>query len=107
MIAVALYHCSKFVHSCTVDDGLGKIVQQHMRFPVYHTVALLDGGLSDGLRQMRFSSAEQARNIMPMVPRSSRFTTRFTHYMVRAFALSGERSSQRVSTFSASCPTAP
>ena len=44
---------------------------------------------------------------MPIVPRSSRFTTRFTHYMVRAFALNGGRSSQKVSTFSASCPTAP
>src|SRR5579859_111523 len=77
-----------------------------MGLAVEDLVALLNGRLADGLGQVALSRATRARNIMPMVPRSSRFTTRFTHYMVRTFALSGERSSQRVSTFSASCQTA-
>jgi hypothetical protein len=63
--------------------------------------------LRDGAEKVGFPASGRDRNIMPMVPKSSRFTTPFTHYAVRAFALSGGRSSQRVSTFSASCPTAP
>jgi hypothetical protein len=32
-----------------VGDRVGQIIQQHMRFAVHHAVALLDGGLPDGL----------------------------------------------------------
>ena len=54
-------------------------------------------------QQMSFSSSAQARNIMPMGPRSSRLTIHFTHYTVSAFALNGGRCFQKGNTSSASC----
>src|SRR5690348_8160250 len=66
----------------------------------------LDGRFGQRHAQVRFAHARRARNIMPMVPRSSRFITLFTHYTVRAFASNDGRNSQKVSTFSARCQTA-
>ena len=89
------------------DGRVGNLFEKDLRLAIEYLVPLQDGSLPNRLRQMAFAGAARARNIMPMVPRSSRFITLFTHYTVRAFALNGGRSSQRVSTFSASCPTAP
>ena len=92
--------------ACALLGGFGDFFQQDMRLAVEHFVALQDRGLADGLRQMAFARATRARNIMPIVPRSSRFITPFIHFTVRAFALNGERSSRKASTFSASWLTA-
>src|ERR1700722_14049862 len=72
-----------------VGHSLGQFIEQDVRFGVQHFVALQNGGLTDCLCQVAFPGSARAGNIMPMVSRSSRFITRFTHYTVRAFALNG------------------
>ncbi|HEX3748369.1 MAG TPA: hypothetical protein VHW09_30780, partial [Bryobacteraceae bacterium] len=39
----------------SLQDGLGELLQQHVRLPVDHAIVLLDGGLADGLSQVTFS----------------------------------------------------
>jgi len=46
--------------ACTFHDGLGEVFQQHVRLPIHHAIVLLDGGLADGLSQMRFTRAARA-----------------------------------------------
>ena len=41
----------------SIDRGFGEIIKQVVGFAVEHTIALLDGGLADGLCQMTFSGA--------------------------------------------------
>ena len=36
-----------------VDGGFSDLIEKRMGFTVEHAVALLDGGLTDGLSQMR------------------------------------------------------
>ena len=43
-----------------VGDRFSQIIQQHVSLTVQHAVALLNGGLSDGLGQMRFAGAAGA-----------------------------------------------
>jgi hypothetical protein len=38
-----------------------------VRFPVQYAMALLNGGVSDGLGKMAFPGAARPRNIMPIV----------------------------------------
>jgi hypothetical protein len=72
-----------------VENGFGEFLEQHVRLAVEHAIALHEGGVANRLRQVALARSAQARNIMPMVPRASRFTTRFTLSTVRAFAFNG------------------
>ena len=72
--------------ACALSNGFGQLIEKDVGFAIQHTVALQDDRLSDGLRQVALTRSARDRNIMPMVPRSSRFITRFIHYAVRAFA---------------------
>ena len=47
--------------ACAVNDGFGQLVQQDVRFAIQHAVALLNGGLADGLGQVTFPGAAGAR----------------------------------------------
>src|SRR5258708_28894942 len=40
-----------------VHDGIGQLVEQHMGFAIEHAIALLNGGLADGLRQVALAGA--------------------------------------------------
>ena len=40
-----------------VGDGFGQFLQQDVRLAIEHFVALLDGRLADGLRQVAFARA--------------------------------------------------
>ena len=40
-----------------VGNCLGQVIQQHVRFAVQHAIALLDGGLADGLGQVALARA--------------------------------------------------
>jgi len=44
-----------FAHA--IERGVGQLVEQGVSFAVEHAVSLLDGRLSDGLREMAFAGA--------------------------------------------------
>jgi hypothetical protein len=44
-----------------VHDGPGEFLQQHANFTVQHAVALQNGGMTNGLRQMTFARATWAK----------------------------------------------
>ena len=41
--------------AAAVGDGVGQFIEQDVRFAIQHFVALLDGALADGLRQVAFA----------------------------------------------------
>jgi hypothetical protein len=41
-------------------SAIRQLVQQHVRFAIQHTIALLNGGLPDGLREMTLAGAAGA-----------------------------------------------
>jgi hypothetical protein len=41
----------------SIDGGFGQIIEQLVGFAIEHTIALLNGGLSNGLSQMTFPGA--------------------------------------------------
>jgi hypothetical protein len=86
---------------------LHHLVHQPSRRREPYPPPLPAGGHAQRRRQMGLPGARRARNIMPMAPRSSRFSTPFTRRTARTFASNGGQSFQRASTFSASCATAP
>ena len=81
-----------------IGDGIGQIIEQDMRFSIHHAVVLLNGRVTDGLGQMTLAGAARARNIVPMCRSSSRFTTRGTPYMGRAYAYAERQNSREAST---------
>jgi hypothetical protein len=60
-----------------------------VRFAIQHAVVLQDRRLTYGLGEVTLAGSARDKNIMPMVPGSSRFITPFIHYTVRAFASNG------------------
>ena len=71
-------HGSQQVHkllALAIERGVGQFFQQPVGFAIQHAVALLDGGVSDGLGAVALAAAGRYRNIMPIVRRRSRFTT--------------------------------
>jgi hypothetical protein len=44
----------------SIDGGLGEIVKQFVGFAIQDAIALLNGGLADGLSQMTFPGAGRA-----------------------------------------------
>ena len=52
-----------------VERGFGEIIEQGVGFAIEHAIALLDGGLADGLGQVTLAGAGRTRNIMHIVLR--------------------------------------
>jgi len=50
-------HRLRVLFACAVGDGVGQFIQQDVRFAIQHFVALLDGALADGLRQVALAEA--------------------------------------------------
>ena len=57
-----------------VGDGLGQFIQQDVRFAIQHAVALLDGGLADGLGQVTLARAAgtEKQRIFPLADEGAR-----------------------------------
>ena len=43
-----------------VDGGFGQVIEQFVGLAIEHAIALLDGGLADGLGEMTFAGAGRA-----------------------------------------------
>ncbi len=54
---ISRHSCHRFhiLFARAVGDRVGQFIKQDMRFAVQHFVALLDGALADGLRQVTFA----------------------------------------------------
>ena len=85
-------HSGQQVHkllALAIERGIGQLFQQGVGFAIQHPVALLDNGLSDGLRTVTFPAARRYQNIMPIVRRRSRSTTSGIRYVGRICVCEG------------------
>ena len=55
-----------------VDDGFGELFQQDVGLPIQDAIALLDGGLPDGLSQMALAGAARAEEERILAPADER-----------------------------------
>jgi hypothetical protein len=46
----------------SIDGGFGEVIEQFVGFAIQYAIALLNGGLADGLSQMTLPGAGRSKN---------------------------------------------
>ena len=72
-----------------VESGFGQFIEQGVGLAVEHAVALLDGGVANGLGQVTLAGAGRSRDIVHIISRQSRSITVGIRYLASLCACTG------------------